>query len=67
MQSYYIYGDENAPSRPTFDDNAPLISMHLKTNFMLKQKSVTTTSQQPMHKTSNCTKGVAKGDENPMA
>lgn len=67
MQSYYIYDDENVPSRPTFDDNAPLISMHLKTNFMLKQKSVTTTYQQLVHKISNCTKGIAKGDENPMA
>jgi hypothetical protein len=68
MQSYYyIYGDENAASRPTFDENTPLISMHLKTNSMLKQKNVTTISQQLMHKISNCTKGVAKGDDNPMA
>jgi hypothetical protein len=34
---------------------------------MLKQKSVTTISQQLVHKTLNCIKGIAKGDENPMA
>ncbi len=67
MQSYYVYSDENVPSRPTFDENPPLISMHLRTNFMLKQKGVTSISQQLMHMILNCTKGVAKGDNNPMA
>jgi hypothetical protein len=67
MQNYYVYGNENVPSRPTFDKNAPLISMHLTTNYMLKQKGVTSISQQLVHMISNCTKGVAKGDDNPMA
>jgi hypothetical protein len=67
MQSYYVYGNENVPSRPTFDENPPLISMHLRTNSMLKQKGVTSIFQQLMHMISNCTKGVAKSDDNPMA
>jgi hypothetical protein len=66
MQSYCISGDENAPLRPTHDENTPPRLMHLGSNSMPRQRNAIATSQQSMHKTSNCTKGVAKGNDDPL-
>lgn len=51
MQSYCINGDENAPLRPTHDENTPPRLTHLGSNSMPRQGNAIATSQQLMHKT----------------
>jgi hypothetical protein len=34
MQNFYTYGDQNAPLKPTCNDNTPLRLMHLELNYM---------------------------------
>jgi hypothetical protein len=63
MQSYCISGDENAPLRFTRDENTPPRLTHLGSNSMPRQGYATAISQQPMHRTLDCTKGVAKGND----
>jgi hypothetical protein len=63
MQSYCIGGDENAPLRLTCDENTPPRLTHLGSNSMPKQGYATTIFQQSMHRTLDCTKEVAKGND----
>lgn len=34
MQNFYMYDDQNAPLKPTHNENTPLKLMHLELNFM---------------------------------
>jgi len=65
MQSYCISGDENASLKPTHDENTPPRLTHLGSNSMPRQGNVIDTFQQSMYMTSDCTQGVAKGNDDP--